>query len=230
MKSNFTAKAEDTLAFLLDDMGDTATKATMQLADPDLLSYYRRIEDREYLLTTSVDESINDLLHWVRLWNKEDDKAGLDKNKRRPITILLDTPGGDTMEGLTVYSLLKTSATPIRVVTLSKCASIGMVIMLGATHGQRYAFENSTFLIHDGYVAYGDSLNKTQDTLEYNKKLDDRYRDAILANSKITSELYEVKKRVEWYITAQEALELGLIDHIVTSLSQLTGGGYGDDE
>lgn len=230
MKSNFTAKAEDTLAFLLDDMGDTATKATMQLADPDLLSYYRRIEDREYLLTTSVDESINDMLHWVRLWNKEDDKAGLSVSERRTITILLDTPGGDTMEGLTAYSLLKTSATPIRVVTLSKCASIGMVIMFGATHGQRYAFENSTFLIHDGYVAYGDSLNKTQDTLAYNKKLDDRYRDAILANSNITPELYEVKKRVEWYITAQEALELGLIDHVVTSLSQLTEVAHADDE
>ena len=190
MKRNYTVKETDALALLL---GDTATP-TLQLADPDLLSYYRRIEDREYLLATSVDESINDLLHWVRVWNKEDDKAGASADKRRPITILLDTPGGDTMEGLTVYSVLKTSRTPIRVVTLSKCASIGMVIMLGAKQGERYAFENSTFLIHDGYVAYGDSLNKTQDTLEYNKKLDDRYRDAILANTKISPGLYEVKK------------------------------------
>lgn len=226
MKRNYTVKETDALALLL---GDTATP-TLQLADPDLLAYYRRLEDREYLLATSVDESINDLLHWVRMWNKEDDKAGVNAEKRRPITILLDTPGGDTMEGLTVYSVLKTSQTPIRVVTLSKCASIGMVIMLGANRGERYAFKNSTFLIHDGYVAYGDSLNKTQDTLEYNKKLDDRYRDAILANTNISSELYEVKKRVEWYISAEEALELGLIDHIVTDLSQISEASHADDE
>lgn len=196
--------------------------ANMQLADPDYIAFYQRLEDREYLLTGEIDSGVvNDLIHWIRYWNKTDNHMGLAANKRLPITILIDSPGGSTMQGMALHSVMKASKTPIMVVTLGSCASISIPIYLGATPGMRYAFENSSFLIHDGTIMLYDSLNKSQDTIEFNRRLDDRYMQVILDNTDITQEQYESKRRVEWWMLGDEALQVGLVDHLVTDLCEI---------
>lgn len=204
-------------------LGDTAGEATMQLADPSLLQYYQRISEREYLLDYEISSCINEIIQWIRYWNREDAKKRVSVENRRPITLLLDTPGGDAMEGLTLYSTMKASKTPIRVVVLGECASAGMLVLAGATPGQRFAMAGSSLLIHEGYTAVSNSSGKTKDTVEYYNKLDKQYKDSLIANSKITPELFEKNERIEWWLNAQEALELGLVDHIVADLDEIAG-------
>lgn len=211
-------KTSDIMELLL---GDTMDTATMQLADPALLRYYQQISRRELLLDTDVDGDVNSLIHWIRYWNQEDRDNAIPVQQRRPITLLLDTPGGETMEGLALYSAMKASKTPIRAIVMGTCASAGMIILSGATPGMRYAFDTSSFLIHDGSCGVYDSSNKSQDTMKYWKMLDEKVRSCIVENSKISPALYKKKERIEWWMMAQEALKYGLIDHIVTDFDDI---------
>lgn len=217
LKKNHFHKAE-IMELLLGDAMDTAT---MQLADPTLLQFYQRISRRELLLDSEVNNNVNDLIHWIRHWNQEDIANAIPVNQRTPITLLLDTPGGEVMEGLALYSAMKASQTPVRAIVMGTCASAGMIILCGATRGMRYAFDTSSFLIHDGSCGVYDSSNKSQDTMKYWKMLDDKVRSCIVENSNISAAIYKKKERIEWWMMAQEALKYGLIDHIITNFDEV---------
>jgi ATP-dependent protease ClpP protease subunit len=51
--------------------------------------------------------------------------------------------------------------------------------------------------------------------MEFNKKIDNMIRDYVVANTKITAEEYKLNERRQWYLTAQEMKEKGLIDIII---------------
>ena len=74
---------------------------------------------------------------------------------------------------------------------------------------------NAKFLMHDGSQFVYNSGAKVQDQMEFQKKVEERVKRYILSRSKLTSEEYDSKLRVEWYLFADEAKEKGFTDHII---------------
>lgn len=201
-------------------LGDSV-HATKELADPTLVQYYGQIENREIALFEEITSDVNKAIFWIRYWNAFDNYIKTPIEHRTPITLLIDSPGGDACAGMTLYHVLKASKTPVRAVCYANCMSIAVPIMLGATKGMRYALPSTSFLIHDGTFGVEGSMSKTQDTMAWAQALSDNYKSIILSNSNITEEQYETKRRIEWYMFAEEAKQLGLIDHIITDLSDI---------
>ena len=69
--------------------------------------------------------------------------------------------------------------------------------------------------MHDGSNFVYNSGAKAQDQMEFQRKVEDRIKSYILNRSKITSEEYDSKLRVEWYLFADEAKEKGFVDFII---------------
>ena len=69
--------------------------------------------------------------------------------------------------------------------------------------------------MHDGSNFVYGSGSKVQDQMEFQRKVEERVKKYVISRSKITSEEYDSKLRVEWYMFADEAKEKGFVDYII---------------
>ena len=90
-----------------------------------------------------------------------------------------------------------------------------MGFLIGLAGHKRYAAQNAKFLMHDGSNLIWNSGAKAQDQMEFQKRVEQRIKQYVIAHSNVTSEEYDSKLRVEWYLFADEAKEKGFCDHIL---------------
>ena len=80
----------------------------------------------------------------------------------------------------------------------------------------RYCFPSTYGLIHDGYIAISPSESKTAaDIMTFNEDKDKEIQDFIISHTKITEEEYTAQARRQWFLTAKDMLERGLVDKII---------------
>ena len=144
-------------------------------------------------------------------YNKDD--KDIPEEKREPIILYLNSAGGSVDAGYQLIDAILSSKTPVYTVNIGCWYS--MALCIGIAGHKRFAFKNAKFLMHDGSGLVYDSSAKLQDKLEFNKKLEERTRDFILDHTKLTSEEYDSKYRVEWYMFPEEAKGKGFVDYIV---------------
>jgi ATP-dependent Clp endopeptidase proteolytic subunit ClpP len=131
------------------------------------------------------------------------------------IQILLSTYGGCVYDGLSLYDAIKNSKTEVDITCFGKIMSMGIVLLLSAK--TRKAYRNTTFMIHEMTSGYLGKLADMENDLEESKRLQKTLWDIITSETKITQkqldDIYEKKK--DWYLSAEEALEYGLITEII---------------
>lgn len=131
------------------------------------------------------------------------------------IQILLSTYGGCVYDGLSLYDAVKNSKTEVDITCFGKIMSMGIVLLLAAK--TRKAYHNTTFMIHEGSSGFIGKVADMEESVEESKRLRDVIFDIIEKETKIPkAKLDEVRKsRMDWYLTAEEALEYGLITEII---------------
>lgn len=149
---------------------------------------------------------------YIMKWNAED--KDLPVEKRKPIWLYLQTPGGDVVAGFNLVDVIQASETPVYTVCFSDCASMGFHIFISGH--KRYAFKNSILLIHDGEITVNNSSSKAKDTMKFFETLDKRIKNHVTSSTKITNEFYDSIYDKEYYIYAnEEGKELGCVDYII---------------
>lgn len=163
-------------------------------------------------------ESMKDIINSIVSWNLDDDEKDKKQKdfKRQPIRLLINTYGGDLFSSMGVASMIKKSKTPIYTYCIGQAMSGGFLIFI-AGH-KRYCYDGSTFLYHQisqnvGYKTTNKILNNTENL----KKLEERYEKIILDNTKISKEKINEYNthNLDWYISPDEAKELGIVDKIL---------------
>lgn len=138
------------------------------------------------------------------------------KNSRRPIEIIMNSHGGSVIDGLAIYNLIQKvgKKIPINITVAGACMSMATVILQAAKI--RRAYPDSQFLLHE--IQYGMSgRNSAQrDYQEQAQRLQDRLNAILAGRSGMSiAELEKLIERRDYTISAQEALQHGLIDTIV---------------
>lgn len=167
--------------------------------------------NRELELMTSVDAGscgvvIRGLLHLQR----QDPKA--------PITFYINSPGGEVQSGLALYDVMQAVSCPIRTVCLGMAASMGALLFIAGD--QREILPHSRVMIHDPLIGSGAGGS----ALSVKARADDlmRIRDItagiIAQHSGMTIDRVFELTASDTYFEAEEAVEAGLADRIVTKL------------
>ena len=176
----------------------------------DVTTYH--LEKRRIILNTLVDD---DLLEKVSMmimkWNEED--KFIEKKYRKKIVIFINSDGGDSVMGLHLLNMIKCSKTPVYTVGCAKCSSMASYI-LAAGH-KRYCFEDTVILYHDGTAGYYSSGNKGKDIQKFYDSLDEKMKNFMMRNTKMTEEFLDSIKDREYYMFPEEAKELGIVDYII---------------
>lgn len=159
--------------------------------------YLKDLKQRKLFLSEDVNQySVGDIVKNILQYNRED--YGVPSEGRKPILL---------------YVSSRCSKTPVYTINLGYQYSMGFLI--GLAGHRRYAMEHSKFLLHDGSNFIYNSGAKAQDQMEFNRKVEDRVKQYILSRSKLASEEYDSKLRVEWYMFSDEAKEKGFVDYII---------------
>jgi len=176
--------------------------------------YWEALKHRKIIINDEINElTVEKVIMQIDRFNTMD--IGLPAEAREPIKLYINTLGGDITIGLVLCDVIETSITPIHGICLSYAYSMGTVIMLSCH--KRFAYKNSSFLIHDGSLGVSGSSKKAKDTMKFYDTLEVRLKESILNNSSISEELFQSKfdNGSEWYLWADEALALGIIDEII---------------
>ena len=203
------------LEVLIDD--DVKTLSKTDLPDYYLLSFYKRLANREIFWNCDVDTDLVDFSWQILEWNRED-KDILIEN-RKPIIIYINSDGGCLNSTMNFIDMIKLSKTPVITIAMGKAYSAGGLLLM-AGH-KRYIFKDTTFLLHDGSTGAFGSVSKVVDSLEFTQKTEKRMKEFILANTKINEDLYDKNYRRDWFMFSDEIIKYGVADKIIIDLSEI---------
>ena len=172
------------------------------------------LRDRKVFLVGTVnDESCNALIKDLLYLEAEDNT--------KPITIFINSPGGDVSSGLAVYDTLRLMKSPVTAVVTGIAASMGSIILLGCDADRRMMLPNSKVMIHDcswgRHEMGGKKPFEVEEELNQLKQTNERLV-AILAErtGRSKEEIAEVTK-ADSYFNAEEAIAFGLASAVIDS-------------
>lgn len=190
----------------------------LQLPSPELVTYYRNLENRVLWLDTEVSDYWLEFSRKIIEWNREDKDISIEQ--RKPIKLMFFSYGGSLDINNALIDTIKLSKTPVYSINVGQACSAGCFIYL-ACH-KRFAFPNATFLVHQGSTeGISGSYNEVVSyIMEYQRKIEE-LEEYLKANTKIPDEILEEKIDTEWFISATEAVQYGICDKIVESLDEV---------
>lgn len=142
----------------------------------------------------------------------------MEKESKDPIHIYINSPGGNIMDGMVFCNLIDNVTCPVLIETVGFAYSMaGYIAMAGANNPnvKRVCHKYSFGLIHAGNVGYSGDARKAKQVQAFYDRIDALVKDYILTHTKITEEQYTKNIDVEWYMTSDEMLELGIVDEII---------------
>ena len=177
-------------------------------------------EPRSHLLglfAEVAEEKIAELIHALLLVvENEHDK---EEEKRIPVDFYLSTYGGAADDMFALYDVLRLvrEDVVVRTVGLGKVMSAGVLLLAAGTKGQRSIAKNCRIMIHSVIGGNQGSLHNMLNEMEAIEQLQQMFVNCLVAETKMTkSQLKKMlDRKVNVYLSAEEAVELGIADNII---------------
>jgi ATP-dependent Clp protease, protease subunit len=170
--------------------------------------YSRLLNERIIFLGTPVDDQIANLIvaQLLHLESEDPDKD---------VQIYINSPGGSVYAGLAIYDTMQFIKPDIQTTCVGIAMSMGAVILAGGAEGKRFALPNAKILIHQvsgGFQGQATDIEiAARETIALKRRLEE-----ILAHHS-KQDIEKVSKDMErdYFLTAQESMEYGLIDRVI---------------
>jgi ATP-dependent Clp protease protease subunit len=138
------------------------------------------------------------------------------ENRRKDIHFYINSPGGSVVATLAIYDTMQILSCPVSTYCVGQAASGGAVLLAGGTSGKRFALPHSRVMLHQPYGGVGGQISDIE--IQANEIMRNReVLNEILAHhcGKKAEELAVDTDR-DFFLTAQEAVDYGLVDSILT--------------
>ena len=187
------------------------TSYGMRRIDP----YTKLFEDRIIFLGTPISDEIANAVMAQLLCLQQMDAE-------RDIEIYINSPGGSFTALTAIYDTMRYIKPDVRTVCLGQAASAAAVILAAGTKGKRLALPNSRILIHQpategGYGQSSDIEIQAREILRIRSLMEQMLADDT--GKAIDEVSHDIER--DKYLTAEQALEYGIIDEVLTSLKAI---------
>ena len=131
---------------------------------------------------------------------------------REPILIFINSFGGSVYDGLALVDVIKKSKTPVHTICIGSCMSMGLWIFM-AGH-KRFIGETATLMFHDISSFVGGKTEEVKQELNEMYRLEEILVKELTNKTLIKKEQLEdyINRKAEWYIPANQALQLKIAD------------------
>ncbi|MBO4334116.1 MAG: ATP-dependent Clp endopeptidase proteolytic subunit ClpP [Paludibacteraceae bacterium] len=201
---------------------DQYAKATDSYINPSILEerqlnvtqmevFSRLMMDRIIFLGSEVDDYTANVIQAQLLYLDSADPG-------KDISIYINSPGGSVYDGLGIYDTMQFIKSDVSTICTGMAASMASVILVAGAKGKRFALPHSRVLIHQpmGGVAPGTQATDMEITTREILKLKKELYDIISEHSGTAYEKVYADADRDYWMTAQEAKEYGMIDEVLS--------------
>src|SRR5829696_5923457 len=176
--------------------------------------YSRLLKDRIIFLGTAIDDGVaNSIIAQLLFLQMEDPK--------KDINIYINSPGGSVTSGLAIYDTMQFLTCDVNCYCIGMAASMGAVLLAAGTKGKRYALPNSDIMIHQVSGGAQGTASDVERTVEYMYKLKKRLIGILAKHTGKPDEQVRVDSDRDYYMTADEAKDYGVVDEVVKGRKEL---------
>ena len=176
--------------------------------------FSRLLKERIVVLGDEVNDVTAELIVAQLLFLEGEDPE-------KDIQLYINSPGGSISAGMAIYDTMHFIKCDVSTICIGMAASMGAFLLAGGTKGKRYSLPNSEILIHQ---PLGGTQGQASDIViqaAHMARIKERMNRILAENTGRTyEELVRDTDRDNW-MTPEEALEYGLIDHIYTSRKEI---------
>ena len=172
--------------------------------------FSRLLKDRIIFLSEDVNPTTASLVIAQMLFLESEDPD-------KEISFYINSPGGSITDGMAIVDTMNYIKCPVSTICVGLAASMGSVLLTCGAKGRRFATPNSEILIHQPLISGGLAGQTTEIKIHADHMVKTREKLNKLLSEKTGQSLEQIEKDTErdHYMTAQEALEYGLIDEII---------------
>lgn len=172
--------------------------------------YSRLLKDRIIFVGSAIDDAVANSVVAQLLFLTADDP-------KKEINMYINSPGGSTTAGFAIFDTMQFVQPPVHTICVGFAASFGALLLLAGEKGKRFALPNSEIMIHQ---PHGGAQGQASDiAINAKRILQIRDKGVQITAERTGQPVEKVAKDMDrdYYMSAQEALEYGIIDQIIES-------------
>ena len=171
--------------------------------------YSLLLRERIIFLGTPVGDQVANLIVAQLLYLEREDPE-------KDISLYINSPGGVITSGLAILDTMNLIAPDVSTICVGLAASMGTVLLCGGAKGKRYTLANSTIHMHQPLGGAQGQATDIEIAAREILRAQDKIRQIISAQSGQSYEQVAKDTDRDFYLTAQEAVEYGLVDEVLT--------------
>jgi ATP-dependent Clp protease protease subunit len=175
--------------------------------------YSRLLKERIIFIGTPIDDQVANSIVAQLLYLQSEDAT-------KDISMYINSPGGSIYAGLAIYDTMQYLRPEVSTVCMGMAMSMGAVLLASGQKGKRYALPNSTILIHQPLGGAEGQAADIEITAREILRLRRSLYDILSNHTGQTPERIMQDSDRNYYLTAPQAVEYGLVDDILTSQEQ----------
>ena len=171
--------------------------------------YSRLLEDRIIFLSGEIDDAVANTVVAQLIYLEG-------KDPTKDISLYINSPGGSVSAGLAIYDTMQFVKCDVSTICMGMAASMGAFLLSSGTKGKRYALPNSQIMIHQpsgGAQGQASDVKIVADQILF---IRERLNKILSENTGKPIEQIAIDTERDNYLTAQDAVEYGLVDKIIT--------------
>ncbi|MDE3840085.1 ATP-dependent Clp endopeptidase, proteolytic subunit ClpP [Bacillus methanolicus] len=171
--------------------------------------YSRLLKDRIIMLGTPIDDYVaNSIVAQLLFLEAE--------NPEKDISIYINSPGGSITAGMAIYDTMQFIKPDVQTICIGMAASMGAFLLAAGTKGKRYALPNSEVMIHQPLGGAQGQATEIEIAAKRILFLRDKLNKILSERTGQPVEVIAKDTDRDNFMTAQQALEYGLVDHIIS--------------
>ena len=178
--------------------------------------YSRLLRERIIFLNGEVNDNVSALVCAQLLFLEAD-------NPKKPINLYINSPGGVVTSGFAMYDTMRFIRAPVHTLCMGTARSMGSFLLMAGEPGERVALPNASILVHQPSGGFqgqaSDMLIHAEEILKTKQRMTRLYAQ----HCGRSYEEFEMAMDRDRFMTAQEAVEWGLVDRILHDRDGATG-------
>lgn len=169
--------------------------------------YSRLLEERVIFLTGPMDSDVASSIIAQLLF--------LNHTNSKEISMYINSPGGLVSAGLAIYDTMQFIKPEIQTMCVGEAASMGAILLAAGTKGKRLALPNARMMIHQPQAGYAGDASSIQIHADETLRNKTNLERILALHTKQDQSRINIDSDRDFYMTAEAAVEYGLIDEIV---------------
>ncbi len=170
--------------------------------------YSRLLRDRIIVLGTPISDDVANLAIAQLLFLEHDDPE-------KDVYLYINSPGGDVNAGLSVYDVMQYINPDVQTTCMGQAASMGAILLAAGAEGKRFSLPNSRVMIHQPWGGAQGQASDIQIQADEILKLRTQMNSILAQHTGQDLESIEKDTERDRYMSAEEAVEYGIVDRII---------------